>query len=1424
MTVRAPRTLDPGAPPAPRARALRATPGALSPLDALAILHRGRVEVDPSAPFEVSWWDRARGSRAVRLDTSRPPGDPHTSHTLATLAAHLEHARSRPSAKGESPSLCGAAFRPSAEGSPAVYRPRGEDVRGVALLQLDVDGREGDTDAATLADGGEMLCSLDVGAVLHPSPSSPLAGGAAPRWRAWVRLARAGAGELLLSPGASSRARADLADAVRCCGAILGAALGAGARVDRATHRASALGYVDAAPSTLGGVSRVEACGALDPFEVRAAARAAGAWPVEVRAAGARDPAALLALLRAVEEVLPGTLGPGRAGVYPVRCPGCDTHTGDAGRGAPGDTSCALNLTAGLLWCSHTSHGPMGEGRMLARWCELAPDHAAAFRALAGRARNPSAVEVLRAVHAGAPGDTAGGRVEWQTGPAGVVHHVAGPDDTGAEVCELLRGALLAHARGDRRVRLLLAPTGARKSATLGAALSALAPSLPGELDNRPDTARPVGAILVETREAMHSAAARVDAAGAAEVLPGDLVQTRRGREGLALRAGVYIPLSRVGADCRDLGAEADAAPDAAHGCPHWRTAGELERAGIGARGALCGFAGTDDPEALRGGLVPRGPCPRRDAGCNAAAPFHYLDGRVPSTGEPWVAVATGASSPAIPEPVEGAPLFVDETDRIVSRAAVRLDASTVAPGSPAATLAELLATDTARDVERGHRPRASAKAVFRGLLAMVAEHGAEVLLRAPVEAREALALGYLARWGRGDATARSAWRTLAPFGAPGDTPEGAEDDPGDGAGPLLPVARVRAALERWRTSRPVVGGLRRRGARALDAGPWWALQAWAHGAETLRAVEVSRVEGEPFEVRELPGAVEVFVPSPAAALAERWNHRGPVVALDATGDVGALAGALRAGEPSSSVRGIVARALSIPDAAEVRRVVVRTGDAGRGALTLGHGAGARVAWGASRHTPGAAKLLAGALREVLRAAPRLDGSRSGPGPLAPVVWFAPPPLARALAALAEGITPEQLAAGENLPDGPPLTLAQREAVIASVARAPAEVRELARELHKRCARVWWSYPGATFARGSNLPHEGGARCVVTVGDGLLPPAEAARRARAAGRNASAEGAAQQAAGDAARELAQQHGRVRVRELALTGAPVLLLHLGALRPMDWPGDAARVEVLSLADLAGLSTPSAGADTPAPRVALPAPVEALPVEALAPPPSATLPAPLAAARAAGWTVAGVARACGVATRTVRRWQSGESTPAPEQLEPLAAALASAEEQTRAAYRAMLRPGRRVGDLVRGRGRAWSRVAGLLALSAERAAAGDAGVRELRGADLDGFEAWLEGRGALSPATLATLATLAPSMALRWGPGPARVEAPAPAPFELSAEAVEALGRVGGALDGEGLDAMATALAQAPGRGRSRGSPLPAHTSRASRAPTGTDGGS
>jgi hypothetical protein len=1337
---------------------------------------------DAPAEVRVSWWDDGLvASRDVH------PGDvgPHWRGPLAALAELISAERSVTAAKGAGRALCGAAVRRGADG----WRRRASALDGWALAQADLDppaagpGR-GEGAGPSVASVAAGLRALGIAAVVHPSPSARVGGGASTRVRAWVAVASEGAA---VEGDASALAHAGGALAT-----ALGAALGADPRgVDRAKCSPVALGFTSAVHAAA--LDGVELCAgrAVDPLRLASAAVAAGWWhPFARGRVGpvARDPAALAEFLGAVEALRPGTIGRVEAGATCLRCPRAAEHTD--GRGAGADRSCAVTAD-GWAGCSHShgGDGPLTLRGLAAAWgvgldASARGELSRALRAVAA----PRLLARLDAPHAGAPGDVAPG-VRWEMhppapdiaaaragavealrravhawgaeaaprvcveaarpawlrydarrmtdvmrrprplagrcGPHGLDASDAGSVEGGAvDPCDASAGTVCRPPTPRPEAWVILAPMGSGKSTAALAELPALLPPPPGWTDDRAPSPRPLGAVVVETRTAARTVAATLQRA--ASTHPGAV-------EGL--RVARHLPVSRVA-----LGGGEALTDDTPRECAHPDLAATLESRGLPVGGSLCRVVGTDDP--ARVGLDGTGrPCPRL-ARCPAAAGWVWADGApgAPAAGDRWIAVATADASAALPPVVRGGPHVVDECSRLASTSPVVIPPDGGAILARAEALRDVLPRDGVEArarLDAAGRPwgRSVVAATWAGLVAWVqglvarggllAPHG----LGADVASRRSALVAALDGWAS----------TPAPAGDAGEAARGAL---ARAAWPA--VGGAAGALAAWERAAPTVGAWRRAEARAAGGELWRARAAWVAGAEAVEGVEAVRAEGDGAEAdawteRPTGGAV-VRVPHVAAREARGWITRGPVVGLDGTADASALARALGALDPGGPVGGVRAVALAVADprGVEVRRVILATERAGRGRVLGRDGA---VAW------PVAGGIVRAVLATLLREAPARGGaSRHGRAAddgaaLAPGMVLAPRPLALALAALAEGLD------GAAVPRGGPCSATLgaslaaapaevRAAVARSVEAAPAEVRADASALASR-ASVRWGHHGGAEARGSNALADAGGRWVATLGDGRAPAAEARARGTAARRDPWAQGER-----DAAEALAQAHARVRAHGLA--GGAVLLLHAGAVRPLGWEAPEVRP----------LDAP--GASAPTSRRALPVSprVEASEVSPSAHP-------HVAALLSRGWTLAALAACAGCDPRVARRWARGAHPRDPGALAALAAAV-EAGDDVRAPWRRVLRPGRRAVDILRG-ARGVPGLDGLAALAVAEGLASAGGValglRPLAPGEVsaEGLAAWVRGDDAAVTAEVAAALAAVGPMVARWWAGGAPAEA-------------------------------------------------------------------
>lgn len=1364
------------------------TSGAGMPCDvARAALLAGLVSVDAGERFPVSWWRRTGRGNNVTADQRRSDDegtpDPHEASTLVEIGAELDRVRRDRAPKRTHAALCGGSYAPADRGGEAVFLRRMEHLRGVSLLQIDVDGHAGD--AFTLADAARALADAGVAALLHPSPSARRYLEAV-KFRVWVRVAVEGHAAAPVHHRA-----ADLDHALRATGDAVVALYFAGARVDRTVWNGGALGYSDREHDTAAGPCVVLNGAALDPYTVRDALVAVGARePYMHGAKVVRHGDALLTMLRELSQHAPGVIGKAmRGGAFCIVCPLAHLHT-DPSTGRGNDTSCAVKPAEGVLNCKHQHQGRGSlSGRTFVeaiaeRWPAFAPR----AWALWGEARRSTA-DARGEVFAGAPGDVSDARVAWERTSSGAAVHVQSPHDAGENLAEDFRRTVTRWQNGDRTVRLRLDAVGTGKSTVAAAAVAALAPVLPGELDNRRDTPRASGRYVVETGKAAHAIAREIERAGRGEGPMFDgagalFIAALRGRHARHMRPAEYLPLSAVSVNGTRVRAPRDGADNdggCAHACPHWKEAESMEARGIDARTSLCKFAGTDDPKALRHRLpvLQTGDgstaCPRsreRGGTCVAEEPWHYSDGTSPQSGDAFVEVVTVAAAFASKDTVEGALTIVDETERAADPRPETILPASVDLDSGAAALLDVLRYE--RREHKGPRPLESARAVFRGLLSVLRSEGVEALYREGVTAdgrdtsvaeRVAWAVRKLDAWATGlDDGSESqavfdAWASLYAAAADDDPPtERAELRARYLQRALLAFMRARPVVARWRRARRNESG-------SLDVGAevWNALREFFAGAPVHRHY----TRDESGRRGESSGGVVVLRWPPALVAARAWITRGPVVCLDATGDPAMVASALDVGG-LSGVTGVRAIATELDGNPQVRRVMVATDRATRRVLLIpgkrrgdaadgGDDETARVRW----HDPQGAD--AETLVRAVVATLRRDAPKHSDGRMTPGVIVAARPLALALCVLHLGEAATLQRMGETV--AAPLV----SRAIADARVAPDAVRAAVAGLQG--VDVWWTWLGSDLARGSNEPHEGGARWCVTIGDGLTNPADAGRRAELA-RRRDADGkpdATAQQRRDAAASLAQAHGRVRAARL---DGPALLLHVGDVRPFDWPAvvdgiaaGASAPEYITLAALreslrAGVKR--AQLDT----VAVAAAVVPAPPAAAAIPRASHIPAALAAVLDARWTVAAIARCLGVCERTVYRWCAGETRPGLRYIEALESLLDSAAgiDAVRAGYRAMFRRGRRARHLVDGiagaAGVVWysQELAG--AQSAEQVRAGIRGdvtiatavplSADVFGRDGELLRQWANGAAGVefAPHVVATLAAVLPAMRAAW----------------------------------------------------------------------------
>jgi hypothetical protein len=301
-------------------------------------------------------------------------------------------------------------------------------------------------------------------------------------------------------------------------------------------------------------------------------------------------------------------------------------------------------------------------------------------------------------------------------------------------------------------------------------------------------------------------------------------------------------------------------------------------------------------------------------------------------------------------------------------------------------------------------------------------------------------------------------------------------------------------------------------------------------------------------------------------------------------------------------------------EAAAVRRVLVHTHRAGRRALAPRRGT---ADW--ARHRLPALQAALGALQ---------SGWRDGYGVGAGLVVCARP-LALACAAIATGLEPE--AAVAEACSGQRITSAVRERVLAWVIAADDDVRRVV--LAFGDAR--WTHYGGSETRGSNVHST--RSWAATIGDHRVPK-ESARSALWAQAGDAPDDAACFAAMDSGSSRAVQQAHDRLRTVRRAGARLLAVHVGAVPPIGWhqlperpvvvTGDAARqigaapVVVVAAEPVASRRADSARA------------------------PSPVAPLVLHRLHDAGWSMADVHRAAGVADISAKAWWRGKAVPRAE----------------------------------------------------------------------------------------------------------------------------------------------------------------------------------
>jgi hypothetical protein len=572
----------------------------------------------------------------------------------------------------------------------------------------------------------------------------------------------------------------------------------------------------------------------------------------------------------------------------------------------------------------------------------------------------------------------------------------------------------------------------------------------------------------------------------------------------------------------------------------------------------------------------------------------------VPPPGEAWVAISTHAS----PAPtLRGAPLVVDESDPALSPVTAALEARALVAAQrwAGAILVSALSWISTAIVS------AVGLATVRAIAGLPAPDRVAWL--------EARVEEYLADCTPAVATSIRSWAS-----APDD--DGTGDDTDDDGWATARAAAdaadavASAVVARWitRAMRPVgvnaskvrpraatkdvaaeseesARDRSQRGARALQS-----LARWASGCH---ARWVDDDDG---------GALQLAWRSPAAEAARRTLERGGgVLLLDATGDHAIARGAI--GHELVDHDPVV-----VLEAAAVRRVLVHTHRAGRRALAPRRGT---ADW--ARHRLPALQAALGALQ---------SGWRDGYGVGAGLVVCARP-LALACAAIATGLEPE--AAVAEACSGQRITSAVRERVLAWVIAADDDVRRVV--LAFGDAR--WTHYGGSETRGSNVHST--RSWAATIGDHRVPK-ESARSALWAQAGDAPDDAACFAAMDSGSSRAVQQAHDRLRTVRRAGARLLAVHVGAVPPIGWhqlperpvvvTGDAARqigaapVVVVAAEPVASRRADSARA------------------------PSPVAPLVLHRLHDAGWSMADVHRAAGVADISAKAWWRGKAVPRAE----------------------------------------------------------------------------------------------------------------------------------------------------------------------------------
>jgi hypothetical protein len=619
------------------------------------------------------------------------------------------------------------------------------------------------------------------------------------------------------------------------------------------------------------------------------------------------------------------------------------------------------------------------------------------------------------------------------------------------------------------------------------------------------------------------------------------------------------------------------------------------------ASGGSARASGCPDCEHKKGCVARDSWVPWRLDGAGVARPESW---HVPPPGEAWVAITTHAAPPPLRR---GAPLVIDESDPALQPITATLEATALAAatrwagailstGLSLVSSAIVIAVDLATVRALADLP---APERVPWLVARVSEYldGCTPAVRETIRSWAqsepvAVADDGTGWWSDDDAPRPSAppdtlasevvlrWitRAVRPVGVIGRK------------------VRPRAATEHVAAeSEDSARDRSQRGARVLQS-----LARWASGCH---ARWVADDDG---------GALHLAWRSPAAEAARRAIARGGgVLLLDATGD-GAIA---RAAIDDDTARSIVTHdPVRVPEAAEVRRVLVHTRRAGRRALAPRRGA---VDW--TRHRLPALQAALGALQSGRR-----DGYGDGPG-----LVVCARPLALACAAIATGLAPEPAVA--EACSGSKISDKVRAALLSWVAAADDVVRLVVQSF----GDTRWTHYGGAETRGSNL-HAARA-WVITIGDHRVP-IEGTRSALWSQSGAEPDNARCFVAMDSGSSRAVQQAHDRLRAVRRTGARLLAVHVGAVPPIGWH---------QLPELPVVLTMRAARQIGAAPVVVAAPVPVVSRR----PDSARAPSPLAPLvlhrlHAAGWLMADVQRAAGVADRSTRAWWRGTAIPRAE----------------------------------------------------------------------------------------------------------------------------------------------------------------------------------